>query len=551
MPRKRVIIEISATSLEGAIVSGARVVRSARVEVDPEALQKAWEAGFEPLDRPLQALVHRLEAKGMVADVCYASPTCVVEVISVPARSSAAWGAARLALADIVAFDLLTHPWAVHPLATDEAGEPRRSHMLAAADEASRPLALAALLERAQMRPGSFAPSAGATLVRAVEAVRSHKGDGPLAALCIDGHASALAVGANGRIRFVRRMDIGVETIVDALTNPMVRLGEDDKPLSLSREEARKALFTIGVPTYREVLDERRGLTGRDALPLIQPVLQRLVVETKQSLRFELSAAEREATTLLVCGPGAGAPRLDEVLSGQAEIDLAERPERGPCDAFAPFHGDGERGATLSRLAREVALIPEVMLDGRRRTAVARGMWAGAGVAAAMFVAGATATLLATQSAERQARRHSAVVRQADALERSRDLSSAFGAALAATEARIASAVGQGPSWPAWMAEFARMTSDSIQVDAHQAARGQNGFTVELNGAARSVDGESARAELTRFIERLRASPLVAAVDLGATRRTDSDGVEEQRFRVTLTLTPLPRSVAAAKEGSP
>jgi Tfp pilus assembly protein PilN len=143
------------------------------------------------------------------------------------------------------------------------------------------------------------------------------------------------------------------------------------------------------------------------------------------------------------------------------------------------------------------------------------------------------------------------VVRQADALERSRDLSHAFGTALAATEARIAAAVGQGPSWPAWMAEFAQMASESIHIDAHQASRGQDGFRVELNGSARSAGGASARDELTRFIDRLKASPLVAAVDLGATRRTDAEGVEEQRFTVTLTLTPLPRALAAAKEGPP
>jgi len=551
LQRKRAIIEISPSSLDGAVMIGDRTVRAARVGIEPALWRAAWEGDPHALDRPLQALVHKLEAKGLEADVCYLAPGSVSEVISVPARPSAAWGAARLALADIVAFDLLTNPWAVHALAYDRAGEPRRSHLLAVADDAARPHALAALLERAGLRPVFFVPSAAATLWRVVETATEQKGDAPIATLRIGAHASALAVAVGGRIRFVRRMDIGVETIVEALTQPMVRTDEQGKPLAFTAEEARRLLFLVGVPGYKDAVDEARSITGRDVLPLLQPVLQRLVVEVKQSLRFELTAPEREATTLLVCGHGAAVPRLDDMLAAQIEIQLHDSRRSKSADPSEPFHGDANRPARLVRLARAAALIPDDIRDSRLRAAAVRGMHFGGLVAATILAFIGVSASFGSRAAEREARTHTAVVREADALERTRDLAAAYGSAVAASSLRVGEAIGLRPAWSAWMIEFASLVPDHVVVEAAEASRDSSSFKVELSGAALAHEGKSAHDALTGFIDGLKASPLVASVELGATRRVESAGAESMRFTLGVFLTPMPWGAALALEDSP
>src|SRR5262249_38213525 len=152
-------------------------------------------------------------------------------------------------------------------------------------------------------------PADAAATIGAVASVRDKPAsDTVCAGFYFGEHSSVLAAMMNGRLCFVRTLGLGVDALVDALTRPIrVRQGpEGFRPrVTLERGAARDLLLAMGVPGPDVVVDPQRGIDGSAVLPLLQPVVQRICIEVKQSLRFGMEeAAGKAPVRLTIVGPG-------------------------------------------------------------------------------------------------------------------------------------------------------------------------------------------------------------------------------------------------------
>jgi len=128
-------------------------------------------------------------------------------------------------------------------------------------------------------------------------------------------HSTSLAVGvgsgADRRLLFVRTVNSGTESLAEVLCRPLrrARAAAHAQIITLPHDAARKMLLAVASP--RERPDPRPSEPpGSSLLPHLQPVLQRLSIEIKQSLRFGVTEADRPKVRIRLAGPGAAIPGL-------------------------------------------------------------------------------------------------------------------------------------------------------------------------------------------------------------------------------------------------
>ncbi len=554
MPNKRLIIELTPGGIDGAVIQRGRVARSAHVEIDPSLWRQAWEEGLSLFDGKLSELVNELGAVGCVAEVAYRSPSSFVEVIAVPATGSAALSAAHLAMADHVGFDLRTNPMCVHPVASATIKDVRVTHALAIADLASASNTLSEWVSRAGCLLSRACPSSALAMEEAVVSASGGKSSSVSARVFVDRHCSILTVSENGSVRLLRRIEIGIEDIVVAMTRPIVRNDSENESVSLKPARAREILCGSGVPGFKSIVDESLGLTGRDVLPLIQPVLQRLVIEIKQSLRFELTDAERDTIQIGFGGPFGATPNLAPMLCEQIEIPAGGVDQQCEVVASQPFMGDQSRAKQLHGLMAKYSLIAEEIESDQRFASITKGLRVGA-VAAVLALSG-IAYFTHTQIKEQRAsvQRLDSAIGTIDLIVATNNEIQAKIGVLGATTVRINEAISASASWADTLSAMPALIPSTVVLTTIEGSEASEnaGPRLDFAGVARGDGEQSGQAALNIFIESLNACPLVAGVELGATNRMDeADGAESLGFSIVVNLIPMPHmEVASVQSGA-
>ncbi|MCB9847842.1 MAG: PilN domain-containing protein [Phycisphaeraceae bacterium] len=548
-PRNRIIIELSPAAIDGASIRFGRVVRRAHVELDPTDWRQAWEEGLSSFDGPLSAIIEQLDAKGATADVAYRSPTSFAEIISVPVTGAAAIGAVKLALADHVGFALDVNPYAIESLSKIEGKNAKGAMALAIADNASASQVLAGWLGRAGCELACACPASGLSLVSAVREAASHGAGAVSARLYLDRRLCVLTVASAGAVRMVRRIEIGFEDLVTSITRPIVRRDADGESITLARRQAGLILCGAGIPRFNDPVEPELGLTGRDLLPLLQPALQRLAIEIKQSFRFELSDEERGAIELRCTGPFGAMPGLAQSLNELIEINAVSEGTLDPAIIEAPFLNDDDRPLALARCARSNPIVAEQVLGAQRLASFRFGARAGAVAAALTLLATALVTSSQIRAERRAARSLDAAVAQVDEIIALNQSILTQSDTLAATHRRMSETIGKSTRWYAPLAALPGLIPDSVSlVEVGGADRSEKGpARLEITGVAGDSDGGDAQAALNEFIRALNDCPLVESVDLGTTNRVSaSSDSGAMRFSVVINLVPTPRRTVAA-----
>lgn len=549
MSRALLIIELAPNMLDAALCRGRHVVATRRASLEHSDWNVAPGAAWS-LDGhrdALQRLVGELTAdeRGQVsAFILSSTPGCVTSINACPAAAGVgpALAAARLALASVATFPIAEHPHAACVLHTDAkpAGveASRRIHTVAAADTDRNVTVVTQWAESAGLRVMAVAPAESALTIAAVEAATSQPE--ARAVLWLGTQQSVLAVAVRGRVEIVRAIGIGVESLVEALLRLTRRRdagsdrGGDESPMT--RDVARRLLADVGVPNPGDELPGLPGCTGANVLPLLQPVVQRLAVEIKQSLRFGTSEADRASVSLVVTGEGGGIPRLAEVLGGYAGIAVAHGdgavPERRPLAAVAAAH-----------LHRLPMLLNRSTAETRLATGIRRGLLAG--VAAAGLMLGIEAVSVVASLTKEQ-ERLAAIRANSAGQEAMADLQNR--AVQARTEAtalghRIARTLGQTPDWSAAMAAIARYAPESVRVLDLDMRMEDKRHVCRLRAYVRSDERHDPTTAIRNFVDSLGDCPIVETVRLGVTQRTSVRGHEAQSFELMIALVPLPNYV--------
>lgn len=558
MARARVVIEVTPSRLEVAVVRRGLVTEARSIRHDTPEWAERWPKSLEALAPALLQLASDLGAAGGEATILCSTPTEASTVHTCPksAGRKASAAASELALANVCASPLDTRPLGIVELGSGRgagATDPVNLHTLAVAEDDVTSRALVEWAAHAGLEVTRIVTAdAVATLGSAASAVRESKSE-VHAALWMGEYRSVLSVGSPTGLRFVRPIAIGVESLVDALTRAIPVKSRPDAPVTLDRATARLLLGAAGVPQREQVVDAQRGLDGAAILPLLQPVLQRLAVEIKQSLRFGgLSEQERTAVQLNLMGAGAALPGLADVIARQALSATEEsqdtaraRPpaelveytsaRAGPIAAFVLGAGAG-----INLLPRE-----QVVQSTVRRTK--RFLRVGVAVCGALVAGEGGLAWFEMQRERNTAQRGAGDAAGSIAIQEhlvgARD-------AIASLERRVGASLGESSEWAAVLALSAQAAPESLKIVSISFQIEDAGLAATLTGIAEGPDAAASAQAVKRYMDGLGASPLLSGVHLKQTQRGQFEGREQQRFVITTAVVGIPSNPALEVAGA-
>jgi hypothetical protein len=456
--------------------------------------------------------------------------------------------AARLALESLCEFSLENNPSSVLPIAKDRkpAGgkvESGQLHLVAFAG-----------LNEAVAGIGEWLAAAGLELQGVVTSEALHAGEAIRRALeCksvpgrtlvnvdLSHDGAVLTATHDGQLALVRPINIGLDALIEALVRPIRPAGDSQQSLTLTREQAEQLLHRAGIPTAESEIDRERGIRGSAVLPVLQPVIQRIAIEIKQSLRFGLSETDRAGVWLGVSGAGADVPRLRTVLAGQVGVTHEETGEVGA--------GQENEIAVLA-LSSAVARQSLSSMEQQERTNRLRLRYAA--IAGAVLAAASIGLDTFTERAALRSARSELEVLTSAAKERERTAAveqTAIRARVSLDEldGRIVKALGERGDWASFLSFLPKAMPEKARLVGIDALTERDRPVLQLRGQLAGGDDRATSQEIASFIERLSACPLVDGVLLQSTIRSHSEAGDTQSFELLVRLVPTPSPSLTAR----
>lgn len=540
------VIEISPVAV-GVRALGAKAsgpARRAWVEGEPlEDLSSASRARLSELVRPL--LPHGLSSKSE-AYVMIHGLGVTAFAHSSPARLGAgsAREAAALALESLAGGSLQEMPHALEIVGSDRASDAKAANIHIVGFAASDSLVAEVFdwVKSLGLTPTGLASGDALHLLSSVrsamDADSKHSG---CARLSIGRSGTVLTVFAGGRLSVVRDLPLGLDALTETLTRP-IRTTDAERPaLVLRPSEAADLLASAGVPSPGDTLATDPPVEGSAVLPLIQPMLQRIALEVKQSIRFGVPEEHRPAIRLTVAGEGRAVPRLLDALSSLIGV---------------PAGGEEESDAgLLARRLRTFAVVPLQEQQRRSRVRVRASLAAGCATALG-FVAFNYA-----MDSDRIARSRVELAALQQAAEQSAQLQStrqtvlAAQGALAAFDARVERGAGNRADWPAFLAHLSSITPPEANLQNIECNIANAGPEARLVGRVVPAAGADATQTIAVLLGELSRCPLVRTARLASSARISMGEQNAQSFEIWVHLEPLPsgamRTADAATEANP
>lgn len=542
---RRAVLHISPTLLTLSVARAGLVTSFAERSLEAESSGVTIEPGrpiavgdaLRSAAPMLAEAVRQTEAEGLPTTIVLhglaADGACVVQSFPRKLGSAAARSGASLALDAVCKFDRSGAPSAAFVVANDSA----RAHAIGLAVDdpivqAAHDLAESCGLKPAGVLPSEAVTAAGAIAAALASAERRDADPSPTAYFWLDASTACLCVTADHRLLLTRTVSIGLDAIVESLSKPVRAEGQPIACVRFDRASARRLLTAAGIPLPDAPIDGHPGLTGASLLPLMQPVLQRLAVEIKQSVRFGISEEQRRGLTLRVIGPAGDIPRISEILAALSGLARSS-PESTPTYEAQP--------PTIPAALEAVALRPNAFRRAREVLAV-RGLAVASSALAIAWVAFSAwsdradahalqADLIVRQTAADQARRQLARAQEAQAF---RSVADAF-------EARVSAALADAASWPAMLAWLAQNTGDRIRLVSIQCeSQTPTESSIRLQGIAQASDRDTVQADVAALLARLRNWPPAARVHLRSAEQHEDGRNHRGLFEITIDLVDLP-----------
>jgi Tfp pilus assembly protein PilN len=546
VPRNRVVIEVSATRLEVTALSPRGPHQSKSRRLDLPSGPDAWSEAIASTSVHLKEMLGTLGASGARGTIVYHAPSTAVGVFSCPTSAGVAGArqAALLSLAEAANFALDANPVDARTLCQDPPDEKEASapqtHTLVAGDTEETLAQLAAWAGAAGIVVDRIIPVDGALMEHAVAAAVELAGDsGTSLVLHVGEQTSILASCDRRRLRFVRQIGMGTESLVRALTQGVRPESASAQGISLDPAQAQELLFTIGIPRREQVVSGPKGdIRGDQMLPLLQPCLQRAVLEIRQSLRFGLSEQGRKDLSLVVRGAGARVPRLGDVIAEQVGLAVApapEKPAESQCSPFSCAEGvtrAGWRGAELQpRAVRARAFTDRAK----------RGVLIGA-AAALVLIVGQTAMLrLQLSNARRTLALEQASAQTIRPLVAAQRQVRSTNIALTAARARLRDRFAVWPRFDAVLAFLAQQTPEGVRLSEVAMALDSTGKPIaRFQGRTVNPAKFDGNDSIKRFLDALSAAPMFKAARLGSTQRMQSPEGVTLTFDISANLVEVP-----------
>ena len=539
MNRKSVLILLTPDAVHAALLKCSAVVQQSYAPIEREPGASIWETALTHADGALAQCVQELDAPGALATVIYTSPTAFVDVFHCTTTGQSLANAANLALLDRATIDQTDAQSGVYIWGRDHCKQSARSHAIIAAETNTTAATVASWVERAGLSLVRATPIDAAATAHALADLASINTPTPTIRIHIGEHVSTLGVVRDGAILLARRIGLTRDALVQTLLRPIIAADDQSNQTNLSAEQAKQIINESGIPAPNDTIASGAALKGRDVLPLLQPLLQRFVVETKQLLRFGIDQDNAAGAALCVTFTGDPIPKLADILAEQLECPLSD---------IAPqtaFDSDLELCATDFRCTPDLA-------PAHVRAAVARGHFKKALIAGTILagaVAGIDAMLTQSETGALRAQAHSLSpdAQAAQAILETKSQAIESKARVDTLRAEAIEAIGPQADIAAAYAELALLTPEWVRIASLSTNRANEGVTISLEAHA-MTHTDSEHPDVEQYIATLQSSPLIDSVELGATQATTLDRARALRFSAQINLVTAPANIAIAWE---
>ncbi|MBY0311861.1 MAG: hypothetical protein K2W85_07310 [Phycisphaerales bacterium] len=559
MSTPRIIIELSPSRIEVGVIRPTLSGAMRPVEWRAERLALAeWPTPFTTalpeLQTTLTKLLAELHITHAAATLIPFSPGSVSLVAPIPRTVSTATAeqAAKLAMTGVADFPVDDAPYDTLLLhtdpsskakstATEDADSVPQQHVLACADAEERSSALCAMLEAAGLSVDRILPAESVAIAETVRCSMDASANAEAACVVWLGeHFTTLAASSHGRLLFVRTIATGTEMLVDALRRPLRSRDTDEGPLTLDPAGARNLLLTAGIPAPDADIPGHPQLIGSAILPHLQPLVQRLSVEIKQSLRFGVSDALRPSVQLKFIGPGSAVPNFAKTIARAAGFSiLAETASDDLADAQDSCTG-GLIAAFVRNPELSIALLPRDRRHTRSLRSIRRAMLIGSALAVA-FVAYEAFDSHNRLSQERARLAAETARIQADAPAlAAREQSAQASMALSAVEQRVRTTMTAGADWSPALSALSNATPEPVRVNTLSMQAADATPTISVRGHVRFHPSADPPSIIRAYVAALQQLPIVQSVTLGATSRAAISGHDAQVFELSIKVVPLP-----------
>lgn len=533
----RVVIEVSPTRLDIATLRAGQVAARQTLRFAALPFADEWPKVLDRLSDRLASAIDEVNATGLPATILYAAPTSAAGLFSCPASAGRAQAlrAGTLALAEAAGIDLRNQPHGLEIIAADSGPADPSSgpqvHCLGAADTEVSSNALAAWARAAGVNPDQLIPIDVPALSAAVDLAGAGGADGVRVALYVGQNKSVLAAGSPGRLRFVREMAIGADSLVEALAAKFPTSDPTEYP-----HAAADFLSNVGIPTREQAIEGAQPLQASDVLPLLRPTLQRWVLEIRQSLRFGLSEPERPTARLIGIGPGAAIPRLIAVLAEQAGLthEPTQTSETSAIDTW------------LTSRQPAINLVPATVRDAAVGRRIRRGVWVGTAVTTCLIVGNTLLTRADLSQTKSQVAALNARLAAAHPAAELSDKIAALRTTIQSARSRIAARLGPSAEWDAALAMLSRITPAQVRLGQIQFSIDGGHPVCHVQGTAPVANG--GETTLKQYLDNLATVPIVNGFKMGTTQRDEQTGGAVQTFEVALTLVNLPATASVGEE---
>jgi len=482
---------------------------SAKVDFGSAGEKKAEWSGDETIDR-VRHIVHQRGWRGR--DVfCLASGTHIAtHTFTMPVLSAGEMDdALRLRLQDALSFS------ANNALLAYRLGDSlpdNRRHVTVVAAESIFVERLTHLVDSAGLRMVGLT-STTATLPALVGHLGEEANGVAVGILHIGASTTTLAVVRDGHLLYSRDLRLGGDTLTDAFMRPIIG---GDWSLTLDRTQAEALKREVGIPAEDERIELERTIEGRHLLPIIQPVLNKLLGELRQSLQHLERSDDIPEPEILFLSGGGTLRNLKSLLTSRLGMPVlhvdygdligTEGDQPVPSLDLAPTVGQALTGfQPLDLLAGRFRT--ERILD--RIKSVARMV---VPAAAAMFIALFLSLAgHSDQLSEQVAAKERELAANQEQFARIDSVRRIETDQKMRTDA-ILTRAGRQPNYPALLKEFSHLVPDSITLTRMRIRLRDGQYVLEVDGEVHVAQG--AEAEVTRFARVLESSPFLGEVHL-------------------------------------
>jgi Tfp pilus assembly protein PilN len=116
---------------------------------------------------------------------------------------------------------------------------------------------------------------------------------------------------------------------------------------------------------------------------------------------------------------------------------------------------------------------------------------------------------------------------------------------LSDVEHRLRKALEQSPDWAAVLNVIAEKTPPEIRLQSLEMSRESGKPGVIMHALVRLDEAKDPAGLIQTYVNALESVPLITAVRLGGTQRTNISGHDSQKFDLSLNVVPLPHAAAA------